>query len=231
MAYNRSNVARAIDPQSRPRYGRARSSPIGANDEDLTLLLREVNHRVRNLLAMMEVVVDETHPTSIEEYRAGVMTRIAGIGEFFETMCRADCRNVGLARVFAQMVLPDHAETGRIRSNGPNVDVSRRLALMLHLVFHELATNAIKYGALSAPAGSVDVRWNVRETSAGRRTLAIIWTEQGGPEVTVPRRRGFGSRLITRALREYGNVCLDFDKTGVACYMLIDLDCGDGALD
>jgi two-component sensor histidine kinase len=95
---------------------------------------------------------------------------------------------------------------------------------MLHLVFHELATNAIKYGALSSVAGSVDISWNVRATGTGRQTLAIMWTEQGGPQVAQPQRRGFGSRLITRALREYGNVCLDFDESGVACYMLIDLD-------
>jgi two-component sensor histidine kinase len=79
-------------------------------------------------------------------------------------------------------------------------------------------------------SGSVDVGWNVRETRAGRQTLAIMWTEQGGPEVKQPRRRGFGSRLITRALREYGHVCLDFDATGVAGYMLIDLDRDDCAL-
>ena len=230
MAYTDSNVARAVERRPGSRYGRVRSAARGSNPEDLSFLLREVNHRVRNLLAMMEVVVGETDSTSIEEYRARVMRRIARMGDFFEEICDADDRTVGLARTLAQTVMPYDSVAGRIRTNGPDVDIAPRLALMLHLVFHELATNAIKYGALSSLSGSVDVRWNLRTTGAARQTLAIMWTEQGGPQVDQPQRRGFGSRLITRALREYGQVYLDFETTGVACYMLIDLDRDGGAV-
>lgn len=217
MAYSHSHAARTVEPRSGP-------PPLGSRHDDLGFVLREANHRVRNLLAMMEIVIGETDSTSIEEYRARVMRRIAGMGDFFEVICHADDQMVDLAEMLARTVVPYDAIAGRVRTNGPEVEIGARLALMLHLVFHELATNAIKYGALSSLSGSVDVTWNVRRTSATRQTLAIIWIEQGGPQVDPPQCRGFGSRLITRALREHGQVYLDFERTGVACYMLIELD-------
>jgi two-component sensor histidine kinase len=223
MINNRSSAERAVVPRSRPRDGRRRSSALRSDGEDLSLLLREVNHRVRNLLAMIETVIDETHAMSVEEYRARVMARISGISDFSQVIGRADGQKIGLGQVLAQTIARHDAAVGRIRSCGPDVDVGRRLALMLHLVLYELITNAIKYGALSSRSGSVDVNWEVREMGT-LQTLDITWTEQGGPEVTQPQRRGFGSRLIIRALREYGQVYLDFDRTGVACYMRIDLD-------
>jgi hypothetical protein len=93
------------------------------------------------------------------------------------------------------------------------------LALALHLVLHELAANAKKYGALSSALGRVKIEWKVRHVLGAPRKLAIVWTEHGGPEVQRPRHRGFGSRLIKRALDGYGGVRLDFNRTGFACFM------------
>ena len=92
-------------------------------------------------------------------------------------------------------------------------------ALMLNLAFHELATNAAKYGALSVPGGRVEIGWAVDRADRKVPVLEIAWRERGGPPVRPPARRGFGSRLVERALaREFGaEVKLDFAPGGVEC--------------
>lgn len=197
--------------------------------EDLSLLLQELNHRIRNLLAIMEAVVGQTQSMTVEEYRAKVMARISGLNDFYEVICRLDAGNIGLAELLEQTMRPYCAVSGRVIASGPDIGLRPRLALSLHLVVHELATNAMKYGALSSMFGTVKIAWEIRQVGGAARKLAIVWSEGGGPEVKQPQRRGFGSRLITRALNGYGEVQVDFRPVGVACYMLIDLDRDIGA--
>ena len=107
---------------------------------------------------------------------------------------------------------------------GPALTVTPRLAICLALTFHELATNAVKYGALSTPDGSVRIQWSV----AGRgdeAALALEWRETNGPEVHAPARRGFGTRLIERSLSaEPGGAAeLVFDREGLVCRLSADL--------
>jgi two-component sensor histidine kinase len=87
---------------------------------------------------------------------------------------------------------------------GPDVELEPPLALALHLVFHELAANASKFGALSLPLGLVKIEWKVRPVPGAARKLAIVWVERGGPEVKHPPHAGFGSRLIKTALEGHG---------------------------
>jgi two-component sensor histidine kinase len=105
------------------------------------------------------------------------------------------------------------------------------LAFALHLVFHELATNANKYGALRSSLGRVKIEWKIRQIPDAPRKLAIVWTEHGGPEVKHPRHWGFGSRLIRTVLNGYGGARLDFNKTGLACFLLVDLDRPDARIE
>jgi two-component sensor histidine kinase len=119
---------------------------------------------------------------------------------------------------------PYCARGGGFHATGPDVRVEPKLALALHLVLHELAANANKYGALSSPSGCIKIQWDIRQVAPGARKLAVVWTEHGGPEVKVPRRHGFGTRLIKRALDGYGEARLEFDRDGLACLMLIDVD-------
>jgi two-component sensor histidine kinase len=191
--------------------------------EDVPLLLKEVNHRIRNLLAMVEAVLNQTQSGSVEDYRAKVTARISGLGEFSEVICRLDAGKIGLAEVLEQTLRPHCASGTHVIAGGPEIGLGPRLALWLHLVVHELATNATKYGALSSTGGTVNIAWELQQ-AGGMRKLALAWCEAGGPEVKQPQRRGFGSRLITRALKEYGDVQLNFNPSGVACYLLIDLD-------
>ena len=196
--------------------------------DDFPLVLQEVNHRIRNILAMIEAVVGQTQSTTVEEYRAKLMGRLSGLSDFYELISRLDAGKLGLAALLEQTMRPYCAVGSRVFAGGPDVDIEPKLALLLHLVIHELACNASKYGALSSECGTVKVAWDIRRAD-GAQKLAIVWSEDGGPQVKQPQRWGFGSRLIARAFESYGEVRLDFRPVGVACYMLLDLERDVGA--
>jgi two-component sensor histidine kinase len=206
------------------RTSRDDGAPGRTDSEGLVLVLHEANHRIRNLLAMVEAVVRQTRAGSVEDYRAKVLARISGFREFHEIVgCRRG-GSIAIADLLKQSMGPYCAKLGQVRASGPDVDLQPELALALHLIFHELALNASKYGALTSPAGCVTVGWDLHTTGGANPKLAVVWTERGGPAVIYPQHHGFGSRVITRALQGYGKVQLDFHPAGVACYMLIDLE-------
>ena len=113
----------------------------------------------------------------------------------------------------------------RVRMFGPAVPLSPRLAVVLSMIVHEIATNAAKYGALSNDTGTVTLDWEIIEESNGRK-LRLLWTEAGGPHVTAPVQRGFGSRLIERSARDQlgGEATIDFLPRGVVCTVTCALD-------
>jgi len=202
-------------------HGR-QSAELDLQEKSLALLLGELDHRIRNLLMVVEAAVRQTHSTSVEDYRAKLIARIAGLHEFYE-FTSPHGRMPGFAELVDQTFRPYSANDAQILATGPDL----QLELALHLVLHELAANAKKYGALSSPLGRVKIEWKIRQVPSAARKLAILWTEHGGPEVQRPRHRGFGSRLIKRALDGYGGVRLDFNSMGLTCFMLIDLDRSD----
>jgi two-component sensor histidine kinase len=202
------------------------SAEFDRDEKALPLLLGELDHRIRNLLMMIEAAVRQTHSTSLEDYRAKLIARITGLHEFYEFTSPYG-RMLGLAELLEQTTRPYSANGAQVLAAGPDLELEPSLALALHLVFHELAADANNYGALSSPLGRVKIDWKIRHIPGDPRKLAIVWTEHGGPEVHRPRHRGFGSRLIKRALDGYGGVRLDFNSTGLACFMLIDLDRSD----
>jgi two-component sensor histidine kinase len=200
------------------------------NEQGLALLLGEIDHRIRNLLTMVEALVRQTHSTNVEDYRDKLIGRITGLHGFYE-LTRLDDHMLGLAELLEQTLRPYSTNGTQVRAVGPDLKLQPSLALALHLVFHELAANASKYGSLSCPLGHVKIEWRIRQHANGLRKLAIVWTEQGGPEVKPPKHRGFGSRLLKKALDAFGAVRLDFNSTGVACFMLIDLDRADAQIE
>jgi two-component sensor histidine kinase len=205
------------------------SAETDLDEKGLALLLGELDHRIRNLLMMIEAAVRQTHSTSVDDYRAKLIARITGLHAFYE-FTRPHGRMPGLAELVDQTMRPYSANGAQVLAAGPDLQLEPSLALALHLVLHELAANAKKYGALSSALGRVKIEWKVRHVLGAPRKLAIVWTEHGGPEVQRPRHRGFGSRLIKRALDGYGGVRLDFNRTGLACFMLIDLDRPDARI-
>jgi two-component sensor histidine kinase len=116
-------------------------------------------------------------------------------------------------------------DPGRVKMFGPKVPLAPRLAVVLSMILHEIATNAAKYGALSNERGTVTLDWEIVEEDA-RRMLRLIWTEAGGPPVAAPVQRGFGSRLIERSARDQlgGVATVDFLPGGVVYTISVALE-------
>jgi two-component sensor histidine kinase len=205
------------------------ASKFDVNENGLALLLGELDHRVRNFLSMVESVIRQTESTSVGDYRSKLLGRLTAL--YSHSQLTSSYRHAPkLAELLERALHPHVGNADQVVGMGPDVDLEPSLALALHLVFHELATNAKKYGALSSPLGRVRIVWKLRDLPDAPRKLAILWTEQGGPKVKRPRHRGFGSRLIRTALDGYGVARLDFHSSGLACFMSIDPDHGDARL-
>ena len=127
-------------------------------------------------------------------------------------------RGASLGRLGPHATLPND----RILLAGPDIILEPRFALSLHMIFHELATNASKHGALTSTSGVVEVIWNVL-IDGSNQALAVQWREQGGPEVTKPQHKGFGMRLISKALTG-AKVDMDFAPAGLVCRLLVEID-------
>jgi two-component sensor histidine kinase len=190
------------------------------------LLIEELNHRVKNTLALMQAIAVQTFRSASREERAKFEGRLGALAEAHNLLSQEKWAGSELKDVIARAVqpfLPNAPE--RIRMNGPAVPLSPRLAVVLSMIVHEIATNAAKYGALSNETGRVTLEWEVIADTPKPR-LRLIWTEIGGPPVTEPVRRGFGSRLIERSARDQlgGEATVDFLPRGVVCTVTCTLD-------
>ena len=190
------------------------------------LLIDELNHRVKNTLALMQAIAVQTFRSASREERAKFEGRLGALAEAHNLLSQEKWAGSELKDVIARAVqpfLPNAPE--RIRMNGPAVPLSPRLAVVLSMIVHEIATNAAKYGALSNETGRVTLEWEVIADTPKPR-LRLIWTEIGGPPVTEPVRRGFGSRLIERSARDQlgGEATVDFLPRGVVCTVTCTLD-------
>jgi len=190
------------------------------------LLIEELNHRVKNTLALMQAIAVQTFRSASREERAKFEGRLGALAEAHNLLSQEKWAGSELKDVIARAVqpfLPNAPE--RIRMNGPAVPLSPRLAVVLSMIVHEIATNAAKYGALSNETGRVTLEWEVIADTP-KPWLRLIWTEIGGPPVTAPVRRGFGSRLIERSARDQlgGEATVDFLPRGVVCTVTCTLD-------
>ena len=201
---------------------RGQSAQFELDGNGGALLLAELGHRIRNLLTTIEAAVKQTHSTTVEDYRAKLIARITGLYSFCEFTSRYSHR-LGLAQLLEQSMRPYSANGAQVLAAGPDVELEPHLALALQLVFHELAANASKFGALGSRLGSVDIEWAVRHVPGAPPKLAIVWVEHGRPEVRHRQHAGFGSRLVKTVLDRYGGVWLDLNDTGLACFMVVDL--------
>jgi two-component sensor histidine kinase len=196
------------------------------------MLLHELNHRVKNTLATVQAIAGQTlrRDTDPEEARSVFLARLLALSKTHDLLTASGWTGSDVRQVVAAELVPFRDETrpGRVTLDGPAVTLAPNATVSLGMAIHELVTNAVKYGALSVPGGSVAVAWSV--TAEGRRgtvdrRLQLRWQEEGGPPVTPPTRRGFGSRLIERGLaRELGGTAqIDFAPGGVRCAMDLSL--------
>jgi two-component sensor histidine kinase len=187
------------------------------------LLLDELNHRVKNSLATVQSIAAQTlrNNPEPEAFREAFEARLLALSATHDLLTASNWRGAQLRDVLAMEFRPYGSE--RYEFEGPDVALSSNEALALGLLFHELATNAAKYGALSRPEGCVRVKWTVEDAR-----LSLTWREQGGPKVAPPTRRGFGSRLIERSLKGEigGDASLEFHEDGLTCRIALPLKGG-----
>ena len=182
------------------------------------LRLRELEHRFTNILTIVRSIVSQSlqSASSINEAKGSIDNRLAALSGAVEQLLSAGWEAAPLPALAEQALGHFSIYTERVRLDGPAIKVGPQAAMTLTLVFHELATNAIKYGALSNGTGKVELTWKMLGPD-DQAELWIQWAEHGGPPVTPPDRRGFGSRLICaaagRSLR--GRAELEFPISGV----------------
>lgn len=185
-------------------------------NEHLRLVVNELNHRVKNTLAMVQAIAMRTFRAApdLAAAQEQFAARLVALAQANDLLTGERWAGASLHQAIEQAVRPHQHEPARCRITGADVRISPKTALALALAMHELATNAVKYGAWANEHGVVAIDWIV---DAG--TLRLEWREAGGPPVVPPERRGFGSRLIERGLASElgGAVRLYFDQGGVRC--------------
>ena len=178
-----------------------------------SMLVREVHHRVRNTLAIAQAIVGSTAKTSetIEGFKDALIGRISALARTHLLMSDATRTSVSFEVMLRNELDPfDDSNDERVRMNGPPVEIATRQAVPLGMALHELTTNAAKYGALATLGGRVDVNWRIVTEAAGRK-LEFDWVETGGPLVTAPSRKGFGTQLLEAVLPRQINAETEVD--------------------
>jgi PAS domain S-box-containing protein len=200
-------------------------------DEHRKTLMAELNHRVKNTMAVIQSIASQTlgHASTLEEARAAFGSRLVNLAKAHDVLTRESWQSANLADIVAQIAEPHAGGKNRIRIEGPDLRLSPSAALAFSMALHELGTNAAKYGALSSKSGQVAIAWRIEGKDPGRR-LVLHWEESGGPPVARPTRKGFGSRLIERALAAElgGEVRVDYESSGLRCAIVAPLPDGQG---
>ncbi len=199
------------------------------DEEQRRLLLAELNHRVKNTLAIVQSFVTQTArgTDSAAVLREALDSRLEALANLHGLLTREAWRGAGLADVVQATMAPFEANAGQVQVRGPELRLVPNAAMVLSMALHELATNAVKYGALSVPDGRVEVSWSLdRPADApGGAMLDLLWRERGGPPVGAAPTRGFGSRLVETGVTYQlgGDVRLLFEPAGVECRFRIPL--------
>jgi|HubBroStandDraft_6_1064221.scaffolds.fasta_scaffold75431_4 two-component sensor histidine kinase len=179
-------------------------------DRERDLLLREMEHRGRNTYAVVEAIVRNTLVNDRASADA-IAGRVHAVSSANDLVNQSNTKTVQLKALLALEFGPN-AEA-RLRTAGPDIEVSPDAARNLGLVFHELVTNAMKHGALSSPNGRVVVQWR-----AEGGTVHLGWKEENGPPVAQPQRQGFGTVIVTQSLKSLGgDIVFAFDTAGLRC--------------
>ncbi len=200
---------------------RAREEAHQEHADRLRLLVHEVDHRANNLMAVIQGLVSLSSADDAAGLKQVIEGRLHALAKAHKLMSEARWRGADLDRLAAEELTPfGLGAGGRISVAGENVALSSPAAQGMALALHELATNAVKYGALSTDAGQVRVAWAV---TAG--VLELTWEERGGPQVQKPRRRGTGLRVLERAFEGAlgGSTNLDWSPGGLRCRLEVPI--------
>ena len=194
-------------------------------DERRTLLVREVDHRARNALAVVQSIVRLTKAPSVEEYQTAVEGRIRALSTAHALLSESRWEGANLDRLVQEELAPYlRADAHRISLRGPAVILQPSVAQILAVVLHELATNAAKYGALSTTSGTISLTWEL--DGAG---LILHWDERGGPRVQTPVSPGYGTKVITASVEHQLGGTADFDWRADGLRFTMSTPLGDNA--
>lgn len=174
------------------------------------LAVDELGHRLKNKLATVQSIIS-FQLRDDPKIRDAILSRLTALSATDDLIMATQGQGAGLRSILSAELRP--YEVSRVSMEGPDVQLTPKLALMMALIVHELATNAAKYGALSSSVGNLTIQWSLADTR-----LDLEWRERGGPAVTNPVHRGFGTRLFSRALEQFGG-CVEttFATTGLIC--------------
>jgi two-component sensor histidine kinase/PAS domain-containing protein len=187
-------ITAAVDVTERKRAAEAQA-----------LLMRELDHRVKNTLATVQAIAAQTARTTPDpaEFERKFSDRLHALARTHDMLTRGNWRGLSL-RSLLEAELAHVPAPERVGIDGPDAWLPPETSVSVSLVAHELVTNAIKYGALSGEEGELSVRWTEQPQPEGGCVIDLEWVERGGPPVTRPERRGFGSRLIEQLTRSLG---------------------------
>jgi two-component system CheB/CheR fusion protein len=231
-------VRRTWREQFYPVFFEGTIEGIGAVIEDITeqkraeqhlkFVMHELNHRVKNSLAVVQSMASQTvrASTSLADFEEALIGRIRALADTHTLLAESNWRSADMREVVREAVRPyRHAGGENVEIAGPELALTPSASLAFSMVLHELTTNAVKYGALSAPGGRVTIRWQLAGEEGGSELL-LRWVEFGGPKVVKPARAGFGSQLIEFTIRhEFGGMAtIDFPEAGVICEISIPWD-------
>ena len=196
-------------------------------EEHQRLLVAELSHRVKNTLAVVQSIALQTlrRSQSLEAFRETFIGRVSALSKAHSLLTRSKWQGADLRDLMVQILAP-YRQSGTVKviTAGDPVQLRPKPAIVLALVFHELATNAVKYGSLSVGLGCLRVSWEPC-TENGLQKLRISWIETGGPEILSRSKPGFGSALIERSIERDldGTVCMSYRREGLACEIELPL--------
>jgi len=193
-------------------------------EDHKSTLIAELDHRVKNVLATVSSVASRTQETSssMAEFVAALDGRIKSMATTHELLSDRRWQGVPLVEILRRELAP-YATASNTHMDGPDVELSAEAGQILAMVFHELATNAAKFGAISVKSGRVSVRWSFKRNGHAKNCLCIDWEERGGPLLGTPIRSGFGTSVV-RELVPYelgGTANLMHLPEGVRCELQI----------
>ena len=198
-------------------------------DEHRTLLINELNHRVKNTLATVQSIAVQTLRTTERSADARLLfeARLAALSRAHDVLTTENWSGANVRDIVRRTLEPFQTRHTDVVIDGPSIRLSPKQALAIAMALHELATNAVKYGALSSRNGGVTVTWQKFEMN-GRPNIELIWSEKNGPRVAPPSRRGFGARMIQLHLAAElgGEASLDFRPEGIVCKIASPLGWG-----
>ena len=189
-------------------------------DERHVLFARELNHRVKNALATVYAIAMQTlrYTDSLEAFRESFSSRLLALSRAHDLLVRCQWQETALKTILAESL--SSFGPARLDVDGDEADFGPRATLTLAMTFHELVTNAMRFGALANADGKVTIRWRVERDEDGERIVSLTWCEAGGPAVVAPDATGFGSRLINHNLMALGgSFHADYGPDGLRCEM------------